>query len=62
MPEMLGHFSSVGAVSSTLLVNCFNSASGPVNDKPSLRVTRTSSLAASSSAEGSGLFFLRHSL
>lgn len=49
--------SSFNAVSSTLLVNCFNSPSGPVKDRPCSRAIRTSSLAASSSAEGSGLFF-----
>ena len=38
-------------------MNCFSSPSGPVKDRPCSRAIRTSSLAASSSAEGSGFVF-----
>jgi hypothetical protein len=38
-------------------VNCFNSPSGPVKDKPCSLAIRTSSAAASCSAEGLGFFF-----
>src|SRR4051794_23764186 len=49
--------SSFSAVSKTDLVNCLSSPSGPVRDRPCSRACRTSSLAAVSSAEGSGFFF-----
>jgi len=45
------------AVSSTVLVSCLSSPSGPVRDRPCSRACRTSSCAATSSAVGSGLFF-----
>jgi hypothetical protein len=50
--------SSFSAVSSTDLVSCFSSPSGPVRDRPCSRARRTSSLAAVSSAVGSGFFLL----
>jgi len=49
--------SSFSAVSSTDLVNCLSSPSGPVRDNPCSLAKRTSSRAAISSAEGSGFFF-----
>ena len=45
------------AVSSTVLVSCFSSPSGPVSDRPCSRARRTSSSAARCSAVGSGLIF-----
>ena len=50
--------SSSNAVSNTVLVSCFNSPSGPVNDRPCSLAWRTSSRAAASSADSSaGSFF-----
>ena len=46
--------SSFNAVSRTVLVNCFSSPSGPVNDSPCSFAARTNSAAASASADGSG--------
>ena len=45
------------AVSSTCLVSCLSSPSGPVSDRPCSRARRTISSAASSSAVGSRLVF-----
>lgn len=47
---------SFSAVSSTLLVTCLPVPSGPVRDRPCSLARRTSSLAATSSAEGPGCF------
>jgi hypothetical protein len=44
------------AVSITTLVSCFSSPPGPVRDKPCSRARRTSSSAATCSADGSGFF------
>lgn len=48
--------SSWNAVSSTFLVNCLSNPSGPVRDKPCSFASRTSSLAASASADGTDPF------
>jgi len=49
--------SSLRAVSSTVLVSCLSSPSGPVNDRPRSCANRTSSAAACCSADSSAGFF-----